>query len=166
MFKHRIPTLVLGFVLFGAITLLAAPTKEQEEVVKYAKQLKAAKDAKAKIAALKELGRLGAIQVSLTKPVVPEIVKLLDDKEATVRGEAAHTLGKIEPDNKDEIVEKLAKMLKEEKDEPVRMNIAQGLADMGKDAKAAIPALREVMDKADKKQKKVYKEAINAINGK
>ncbi len=166
MSMHRILSLALGVILFGGITILAAPTKEQEEVAKNIKKLKTSKDAKGKVEALKELGRLGAIQVLLTRPIVPEIVRMLDDKDGSVRGEAAHTLGKIEPEDKEKIVEKMAKMVKEEKEEAVRMNVIQGLAAMGSDAKAAIPAIKEMMDKADKKQKKMYKTAINTINGK
>ena len=74
-----------------------APTKEQEEVAKNIKKLKTSKDAKGKVEALKELGRLGAIQVLLTRPIVPEIVRMLDDKDGSVRGEAAHTLGRSNP---------------------------------------------------------------------
>src|SRR6516162_3347463 len=106
----------LGFFLLGSMSLLAAPTKEEKDVDKYSKMLKTGKKPEEKVNALKELCRLGQIQVSLTKPIVPEIIKALDDKDEKVRAEAATTIGHIEPENKKEVIEKLRKMLKDEKE--------------------------------------------------
>jgi HEAT repeat protein len=166
MSTQRLASITLGLFLAGSMTLLAAPTKEEKEVEKYTKMLKNAKDAKDKVTALKELGRLGQIQVSLTKSVAPEIFKALDDKDSGVRAAAAHSIGKIDPEKKDEVVEKLIKMLKEEKVETVKTSVAEGLAAMGPDAKDALPALREAMTNAGKKGGREYQMAIQSISGK
>jgi HEAT repeat protein len=166
MSRYRIGTLALGAILFSGITLLsAAPTKQEKEVEKYSKLLKTSKDPSDKVTALKELGRLGAIQVSLTKPVVPDIIKALDDKDPKVRAEAGHTIGRIDPENKKEVIEKLIKMLKNEKEElAVKHGVAEGLAAMGPDASDAVPALRDAAAKADKKDRN-FQMAIQAITG-
>src|SRR5262245_10115799 len=134
MSSRRLASLSLGLVLMGGITLLAAPTKEEEEVAKYAKTLKSSSKASEKISALKELGRLGQRSVSLTKPVVPDILKALEDKDAKVRAEAAHTIGKVDPENKKDVIDRLIKILKDDKEESVKQGAAMGLAAMGPDA--------------------------------
>lgn len=165
MIYARILLAGVGILFAWAITVSAAPTKEEEDVAKYAKILKTSTNVKDRVTALKELGRLGAIQVDLTKSVIPEIVKALDDKDPKVRGEAAHTLGRCDPEDKKPIVEKMTKMLKEEKDETVKVSVTQGLAAMGKASSSALPTLREIAKAADKKSAKFYKEAISTISG-
>lgn len=165
MSTRRLATLTLGLFLLSGMTLLAAPTKEEKDVEKYSKLLKSAKDPKDKVTALKELGRLGQIQVSLTKPVVPDIIKALDDKDDKVRAEAALTIGKVDPEEKKDVVEKLTKILKDEKEtEVVKHGAAEGLSAMGPDAKEAVPVLRELAGKA-KKGDRIYQMAIQTING-
>lgn len=167
MSTRRLCSLVLGLFLFGTMTLLtAAPTKEEKEVEKHTQTLKSGKNAKEKVEALKELGRLGAIQVSLTTPAVPEIMKALDDKEATVRAAAAYTIGKIDPEDKKAVVEKLTKMLKEDKSETAKEGAANGLGAIGPEARSAAPALREAMAKAGKKGGQAYQRALLSITGK
>jgi hypothetical protein len=166
MFSRFVWSVVLGLFLTSGLTLLAAPTKEERDAEKYSKMLKNAKDGKEKISALKELGRLGQIQVSLTKDAVPYIMKVLDDKDDKVRAEAAHTLGKIDVEQKKELVMKFTKMLKDEKEtDVVKHGIADGLAAMGSDAMEAVPALRELEAKA-KKGDRTYRTAIQAITKK
>ena len=54
-------------------------------------------------------------------------------------------IGKIDPENKTEVVEKLRKMLKDEKEaEAVKHGVADGLAAMGGEAKDALPDLRDL----------------------
>lgn len=166
MSSRRIASLSLSLLLLGGITLLAAPTKEEVEVVKYAKVLKSGGSTKEKVTALKELGRLGHISTSLTRNIVPDIVSALDDKDAKVRAEAAHTVGLIDPAKKSEIVAKLVKMLKEEKDESVKQGAAMGLGAMGPDAKDAIMALREAQQNATKNDAKTFQAALMQITGK
>ncbi len=166
MFSRILALLIVGsFSLFLVRPANAAPTKEEVEVSKYSNMLKVAKTPKDRITALKELGRLGAIQVSLVRPLMPEIVKCLDNSDAKVRAEAAITVGKCDPDKKEEIVKKLVKMLKDDKEEVVKHGAAEGLAAMGPDSKEAVPALREEMKKAGKKGGRVYQNALMSITG-
>ena len=58
---------------------------KQEEAKKYHEQLKSTKDAKKKVEALEELGKLGQIMKSLAEPAVPDIIKATEDKSADVR---------------------------------------------------------------------------------
>lgn len=168
MTNRRVGIFTSGLLLLFGVTALAAPTKEEREVEKYTNMLKNAKEPTEKATALKELGRLGAIQVSLTKPAVPYIMKALDDKEPKVRAEAAHTIGKIDPEKeiKKNAIEKLIKMLKDEKEESVKVGVAEGLGAMGPDAMDAAPALRDAIAKAGKKGGREYQMALLAITGK
>lgn len=166
MTSKRIASLTLGLFLLGSITLLAAPTREEADAAKYAAQLKSTSKTGDKVTALKELGRLGQISTTLAKNSIPDIMKSLDDKDAKVRAQAAHTIGLVDPENKSEVISKLTKMLKEEKDEPVKEGAAMGLGAMGSDAKDAIGALREAQAKAGKKGSRAYQNAIMAITGK
>lgn len=164
MSSRRIISLSLGLLLGCGITLLAAPTKEEQEVAKYAGTLKSG-SAKDKINALKELGKLGSISASLTKPVTSDIMKALDDKDAKVRAEAAHTIGKIDVENKKEVVDKLTKMLTDEKDDAVKHGAAMGLGAIGPDASSAVGALRDAQAKAAKGDQ-TYQLALQSITGK
>ncbi len=166
MSSKRIASLTLGFFLLGGITLLAAPTRQEADAAKYSAMLKSTSKAGDKVSALTELGRLGQVSASLTKNAVPDIMKALDDKDAKVRAQAAHTIGLVDPENKSEVVSKLTKMLKEEKDEPVKEGAAMGLGAMGADAKDAVGALREAQAKAGKKGSRAFQNAIMAITGK
>jgi HEAT repeat protein len=157
------------FGLFVPDALEAAG--KQEEAKKYTEQLKTTKDAKKKIEALDELGKLGQIMVSLTQPALPDIMKSLEDKDATVRKAAAECLGKCEPDPKD-AVPALTKLLKEDKSDDVKIAAARGLMYMGEAAKEANDDLKSVA-KANKKSDgkpnalgKAAGEALRAINGK
>jgi HEAT repeat protein len=167
MSQIRVLMLAVLAVSIGSFTLMGAPTDEEKKAEKYTKVLKTSKDAKEKVTALKELGTLGVISSALVKDARPEIVKALDDKDATVRGEAAHTAGRLaEDEKKKELVEKLTKMIKDEKDEQVRFNIALGLGAMGPEAKSAVPAIKDAAAKADKKGAKMYQTVISGITGK
>ncbi|MCE9533137.1 MAG: HEAT repeat domain-containing protein [Planctomycetes bacterium] len=165
MSSRRLHTITLGIFLLGGITLVAAPTRDEVEAEKCIKMLKTSKDAKDKIFALKELGRLGAISTSLAKPAVEDIIKALDDKDPKVKAAAAHAIGKIDPTNKKQVVDKLIQILKEEKDESVKQGAALGLGAMGPDAKDAVPAIREAMAKAPKNDARQYQAALMAITG-
>jgi len=166
MAMRRILSLTMGLFLMGGITLLAAPTKEEADAEKYTKMLKSSKDAKDRALAVKELGRLGRIATSLAKPAVPDIIKALDDSDAKVRAEAAHAIGMIDPEKKKEVVEKLIKILKDDKEETVKRSAAMGLGAMGADAKDSVSALRDAAAKAGKKDAQAYQNAIMTITGK
>ena len=164
--NSRLMTFTMALFLCGGITWLSAATKEETDAAKYTALLKKSSNPKEKLTALKELGHLGQISSGLAKPAIPEIMTALDDKDAKVRAEAAHTIGMIDAENKAEIVIKLVKMLNDEKDETVRRGVAMGLGAMGSDAKDAVSALREARTKADKKDARTYQMALQQITGK
>ncbi len=58
-------------------------------------------------------------------------------------------------------------MLKTDKSEEVKVGAAQGLAAMGPNARPALPALREMVQKLEKgKLEKAAKDAMRSINAK
>lgn len=153
------------FALIGAESLIAA--NKAEEAKKYTEQLKSSKDPKKRAEALEELGKLGQIMKSLVDSALPDIVKSLEDKNADVRKAGALAYGRVDPDPK-EAVPALVKVLKDDKEESVKIAAAQGLAAMGERAKEAVSSLREVQKSEDKKSKlgKAAGDALRSINQK
>jgi HEAT repeat protein len=152
--------------LFGAVVAdgVAAAGKK-EEAQKYHEQLKTAKEAKKKVEALDELGKIGQVMKSLVTPAVPDIVKALEDKDAAVRAAAAENYGKCDPDPKD-AVPALTKLLKEDKSDDVKIGATKGLAAMGDAAKPAVKDLQEVAKAGrgkDGKRTKLSQAASNAV---
>lgn len=155
--------------LVAAVAVSAAP--REEEAKKYAADLKN-KDAKVRLTAVKELGRLGQLQRKLTEPYVDNIIAVLKDSDAKVRGEAGRTLGLIDPSDSKAAIEKLAALVKTEKSQEAREGFETGLGELGgtsDDAelkKAAREALLEARKKADdKREQKVIQGAILLITG-
>ena len=142
--------------------------EKEDEAKKYTEQLRKGKDAKSKITALHELGNLAQIKTSLVADALPDVYKAVEDKDAGVRAAAAEALGKAdEPYNK--AGEILVKLIKEDKDEAVKISAIRGLTVMGQNAKDALPTIRDVVkDTAgDKKSKlgQAAKDALKAIGG-
>ena len=165
MTSHRFCFVLVGLFLAGSFATVAAASRE-EEAEKYKKTLRSSEsDAKDLATAVKELGKLGAIASKYTKDIIPDLMKMLDHKDPRVRGEAAHAIGMVDPDEKEPVVDKLIKILKEEKVDSVKLSAAQGLAAMGSEAKAALPALKEAVAAAGKKEARPYRDAIQTING-
>ncbi len=159
--------IVLVFGLYALATggdLLAA-TKEAE-AKKYHEMLKTAKDVKGKVLALDELGKLGLLSRDLTEKALPDITKALKDKDAGVRVSAAEALGKCDPDPAD-AVPALLDLLKNDKEERVKLAAMNGLAFMGEKAKDAASDLKDVQKANDKKSKlaKSAGDALKSING-
>lgn len=153
-----------------AATSLPAATRE-EEARKYAADLKH-RDASVRLTAVKELGKLGQLQRKLTEPYAKDIVTVLKDANAGVRGEAGRTLGIIDPPDTKAVVEKLAELLKAEKSQEAREGFEMGLGGLGgttddADVKsAARQALQEARRSAtDKREQKVIQAAIILITG-
>jgi hypothetical protein len=149
---------------------LSAATRE-EEAKKYAADLKS-KDAKARVTALKELGRLGQIQKRLTEPHIDAITGRLKDSDGQVRGEAARTLGLIDPPDTKAAITAIADLLKDEKSQDAREGQEMGLGELGgtaeeADLKAlARKALTDARGKAnDKREQKTIQAALLLING-
>ena len=166
MSRMRVLIALMSFGLLGIISVVAAATKA-EEVAKYLKEAQTSKDVKTRVRAINDVGELGALQAKLGEPAIPVFIKLLDDKDAKVRGAAAMNIGRLDLPDKKEVVEKLSKMLKDDASPQVREDVARGLAAIGPDAKDAAPALREALGKVkDKQDMRVYQDALMSIIGK
>ena len=154
--------------LFLVVREEALASEKEEEAKKYTDQLRKSKDAKTKITALKELGTLAQIKKSLVADALPDIYKAVEDKDAGVRAAAAEALGKAD-EPYDKAGEILVKLIKDDKDEAVRIGAIRGLAAMRDAAKAALPTIRDVVKETagDKKSKLggVAKDAVMAIGG-
>jgi HEAT repeat protein len=134
------------------------------EAKKYAETLRKAKETKAKVQALQELGKIAQIQKTLVAAALPDIYKAAEDKDAGVRAAAAYCLGQCdEPTEK--AVPVLVKMLKEDKADEAKIGAAKGLGAMGSGAKSAVKDLQAVGSAADKKSKlsQAVKGAVNSI---
>lgn len=155
--------------LFLVVREEALASEKDEEAKKYTEQLRKGKDAKAKITALQELGRLGQIKKSLVADALPDIYKAVEDKDAGVRAAAAEALGKAD-EPYDKAGEILVKLLKDDKEDSVKIGALRGLAAMRDAAKAALPTIRGIVkDNAGDKKSKLgaaAKDAAKAISAK
>ncbi|MDY3557686.1 HEAT repeat domain-containing protein [Gemmata sp. JC673] len=157
--------------LFLCVKDEAFAGEREERVKKLTADLRKSKDAKARITALQELGELAQIKKSLVQDSLPDIYKAVEDKDPGVRAAAAETLGKAD-EPYDKAGDILVKMLKDDKETGVKIGAAKGLAAMGMTAKAALPALQEVVQ-ATKGEKKgplnqlntAAKSAVQLIRG-
>jgi len=156
-----------AFACLVAAVAVSAATRE-EEAKKYAAELKN-KDAKVRLTAVKELGRLGQVQRKLTEPYVDNITAVLKDSDAKVRAEAARTLGLIDPKDTKAAIEKLAELLKAEKSQEAREGQETGLGELGGTTddpelkKLAREALTEARKKADDKREQKVIQAANLL---
>jgi len=173
MVNSRFVRALAAVALFnGALYLCvrqeAIAADREADAKKYGEDLKKSKDAKVKVTALQELGKLAALKKTLVEDALPDIYKALEEKDANVRAAAAFCLGQCDEPT-DKAVPLLMKMLKNDKeDESVRIGAAKGLASMGSGAKEALPTLREIQKNTDKKSPlgKAAKQAQKAIDGK
>ncbi len=154
-----------ALALFNGVLYLSvgpATANPEEDAKMYTQDLKKSKDAKVRINALNELGKLAGLQRNLADEAMPEIYKALEDKDAGVRAAAAKCLGACgQP--ADKAVPALLKLLKEDKDDSVKIAAALGLGSMGKSAKAALPTLRELAADKTSKLGKTAKAVVKAI---
>ncbi|MBN9117831.1 MAG: HEAT repeat domain-containing protein [Planctomycetes bacterium] len=147
----------------------AIASEKEDDAKKYTEQLRKGKDTKSKITALQELGNLAQIKKSLVADALPDIYKAVQDKDPGVRAAAAEALGKAdEPYDKAGAI--LVKLIKEDKEDSVKIGALHGLTVMGSSAKDALPAIRDVVKATagDKKSKlgAAAKNAALAISGK
>jgi HEAT repeat protein len=157
-------------VLFVAAVSAFAETRE-EEAKRYAGELKS-KEAKVRLNAARELGKLGQLQRKLAAPYVADMTRALTDADAAVRGAAAEALGLVDPEDKKAAVTKIAELLKSEKSEVARTGQEMGLGELGATAddadvkRMAREALQEARKKTDsKREQKVIQAALLLITG-
>ena len=156
--------LLLGLFLLAGWEGFALAGKK-EDLAKHLAELKSGKDPKAQVYALEELAKAGQIQKSAIKDAIPEMMKALESKDATVRAAAAKSVGMIDPDPK-EVLPIFIKMMTDDKDEGVKLGAIAGLAQMGPNAKDAVKDLRKVVTDSDKKGKlgRAAQQALKVIN--
>jgi HEAT repeat protein len=151
-----------GVLYFSLIPEIASANNE-EDAKKYAQDLRKGKDAKVKVAALNELGKLAALQKSLVADALPDIYKALEDKDAKIRAAAAQCLGSCD-EPLDKALPALLKILKDDKEDDVaRIGATKGLASMGTGAKGAVPTLRDLAKDKTSQVGKAAKSALKAI---
>ena len=160
--------LIAGLVVLAVGPDAALAADKAKEAAKYAEQLKKAKDAKGKVAALTELGKLGQVMKSFTVAAVPDMIAATKDKEPTVRAAAARSLGMVDPDPTDAVPALLKLVNDKDETEAVRIAAVQGLGAMGPSAK---PALKDLSDLAkdegkDSKLRQPINMARQSINQK
>lgn len=160
----------LGALAFGLVLLVGADrlgaAGKEDEAKKATENLKKGKDAKTKIAALDDLGRLGQVQYKYAEAAIPEIFKFLKDKDTGLRTAAARAIGMIAPED-EKTVEELLTALKAEKEDGPKFAMVVALGQLGGRAKDAVPELRTVLKAADAKSKlaKQVQMSIKSING-
>jgi HEAT repeat protein len=98
------------------------------------------------------------------------ILAFLDGKDFMARFQALHAIGAMGKEGRSlSAIPALIKVLQQDEKEPVLvMTSAWALGEMGKDAKEAVPVLKEVMEKKDidKQVKASLEDALEKINGK
>jgi HEAT repeat protein len=152
--------------LYLCVLEQAIASEREEEAKKYTQQLRTSRDAKSKITALQELGTLAQVKKSFVADALPDIYKAVEDKDPGVRAAAAECLGKAD-EPYDKAGEILVKILKDEKEESVKLGALRGLSAMRDAAKEALPTIRDIIKNSDKKSKlgQAAIEASKAING-
>lgn len=154
--------------LFMCVREEALATEKEEEAKKYTEQLRSSKDAKVRAKALIGLGELAQVKKSFITDALPDVYKATEDKDPGVRAAAAEALGKAdEPFSKAGDV--LMKLVKDDKDDAVKIGALRGLSVMGQSAKEASKTIQEVVKATagDKKSKlgQVAKDALKAVSG-
>ncbi len=167
--KAMAAVVLFNSTLFLCVREDALAGEKEEDAKKYTEQLRKGKNAKSKITALQELGTLAQVKKAFITDALPDVYKAIEDKDAGVRAAAAETLGKAdEPYEK--VGDILVKLIKEDKDDAVKIGALKGLTVMREGAKDALPAIREVVKaNAGDKKSNLGKAAIAAsaaISGK
>lgn len=149
------------FALAASDDILAA--SKPDEVKKYTTELRTAKDVKIKIIALTEIGKAALIDKELVQPALKDIVAALGDKDAGVRGAAAHAYGQASRATEDQkaVLTTLVKMMKEDPDETAKDGAIKGLASMRDAASPAVGDLRKLQQEEIERAKKDPKNAKN-----
>jgi HEAT repeat protein len=163
---RRFTQALAAVALFNGLLYLALSdhlqaADKEAEAKKYTQSLKKAKDAKGKVEALQELGKIAQVQKSLVAEALPDIYESLKDKDSGVRAAAAYALGQCD-EPADKAVPKLVEILKGDRSEDAKIGAIKGLAAMGPEAKSAVGDLQAVLKESDKKSK-IFKAAQQAV---
>jgi HEAT repeat protein len=157
-------------ILLG-LCLTATAASREEEAKKAADGLKH-KDAKVRLEGLKTLTELGGASKKFAAPYIAPITSLLGDPDAKVRGAAADTLAKVDPEDKKEAIGKVSGTLKGEKDQNARQSMETALGVLGGESddpalkKMALDALTAAREKAtEKREQKIIQAARMLITG-
>jgi len=158
----------LGFFLLLAGTVSLAFASKQDEANKAIQVLKSSKDITAKVQAAIEIGNIGQIKKSYAEPAIPYLLDGCKSKDAKFRAAAAEALGKIDPPEDSKAVDVLSDLAKNDSNTDVKVAAIRGLGAMGPAAKSALPTLREIASKEDKKSRltNVIRDATRAISAK
>lgn len=144
MMMKRCAIAILTLVMVSPLTW--ADTRE-EKVARAIKDMEAS-GAKTRASAAEEVGKIAAIKVSYAKPAVEPLMKLLKDKEASVRAAAAEALGKVDEPKK--VVPALVELLKDEKSDAAKIGAVTGLGLIGESAREAVKVIRPIAEEARK----------------
>lgn len=137
-----------AIVILSTAGIALAETRE-EKAQRYIKQLDA-KDAKSRASAAEELGRLCELKSAYGKPALKTLIKLFDDKDTSVRAAAAGCACRINEPK--EVVPAVIKLLKDEKEDRVKIAAVTGLAIIGEPAREALPLIRDMAQDARSKK--------------
>lgn len=134
---------------------------KDDQIAQHIKNLRAS-EAKTRKNAAEGIGKIAQVKASVAKPALQPLIESLEDSDATVRAAAASALSKL--DEPKETVPALVRVVKDEKETPVRLAAIMGLGLIGAPARDAVPALREVMkDAKSEEQKRIARAAGEAV---
>jgi HEAT repeat protein len=122
-----------------------------EDAARYTAVLKTSGKVQERITAAEEIGKLAMIRKSYGKEAIPYLMEACTDKNPGLRAAAADALGKSYSEEDDKAVALLTRMMKDDGEMKVRVAATRGLGAMGPMAKEALPTMRELMAKEDKK---------------
>lgn len=132
--------------LFVGLTAVAAQTPKKDDVPKYIKNL-TAKDVNERLAAVDALAKIGELKKVYAKDAWEPLCNVVrKDDDAKVRAAAAQALGRIDADP-EKATPALMEGLKD-KERAVQIASALGLGALGAGARDAVPALKDMVEKA------------------
>src|SRR5580658_5670804 len=132
---------------------------------RYTEDLKTSKDLKVRTIAAQEIGKLAEVRKTYGKDAVPYLFEACQDKDPGLRAAAAEALGKSYTGDDDKAVTLLTNLMKDDGEMKVRVAATRGLGALGPKAKSALPTIKELMAKEDKKSplKRPLQDSMNAI---
>lgn len=161
--KRLVAALALSLFLFGA-GVQGQTAKQKEQVDALVRQMKTAKDPKARAGAANELTNLGMVRTAIIRAAEPALVDALKDDNPEVRLAAIGTLGVLEPYTKERIPN-LLPLLKAGENRNTRLTAVIMLGRTEGGAKDAIPGMEAIIkEEADKAENMRDGEMIQRVN--